>query len=68
LVPPGDSDALASAILSILQDKEARLRFGVAGKRRVEGRFSLDVMLRNYEKLFERIINPRGNVFPAVLT
>jgi glycosyltransferase involved in cell wall biosynthesis len=67
LVPPADSEALAGAILSILEDKEVGLRFGIAGRRRVEERFSLDVMLRNYEILFEQVINSRGSISPAML-
>ncbi len=68
LVPPADSNALASAILTILEDKETALRFGIAGKKRVEERFSLDIMLRKYENLFEQVINSRGNVSPPTLT
>ena len=67
LVPPADSEALAGAIRSILEDKEGGLRFGIAGRRRVEERFSLAVMLRNYENLFEQVINSRGNISPAML-
>jgi glycosyltransferase involved in cell wall biosynthesis len=65
LVPPANADALASAILSILEDKEAASRFGNAGRKRVEERFSLAVMLRDYENLFEQVINSRENVSPA---
>jgi glycosyltransferase involved in cell wall biosynthesis len=56
LVPPADAQALANAILSILKDKEAALRFGMAGRRRVEGKFELGIMIGKYEDLFERII------------
>lgn len=56
LVPPADPAALASAILSILEDGEVALRFGRAGRKRIEERFGLGVMLRNYENLFERVI------------
>jgi len=68
LVPPANADALASAILSILEDKEAASRFGNAGRKRVEERFSLDVMLKNYENLFEQVINSRGNISPSMCT
>jgi glycosyltransferase involved in cell wall biosynthesis len=68
LVPPADSEALASAVLTLLEDTEMALRFGMAGRRRVEERFSLDVMLRNYEKLFEQVINSGGDDSPAMLT
>ncbi len=66
LVPPADGHALAAAILSILEDKEAALKFGRAGRKRVEERFSLDVMLRNYENLFEHVINSKGNPSPRM--
>jgi glycosyltransferase involved in cell wall biosynthesis len=68
LVPPADPDALASAILFILEDKEVALRFGMAGRKRVEERFGLNVMIRNYENLFEQVINSRGNISPVMLT
>jgi glycosyltransferase involved in cell wall biosynthesis len=51
-----------------LEDKDMALRFGMAGRKRVEERFSLDVMLRNYENLFGQVINSRQNVAPDVLT
>jgi glycosyltransferase involved in cell wall biosynthesis len=60
LVPPADPAALASAILSILEDGEVALRFGRAGRKRIEERFGLDVMLRNYEDLFERVITSKS--------
>ena len=62
LVPPADGDALAKAILSLLEDQEVALRFGRAGRKRIEEKFSLDIMLRNYEGLFEQVINSKGNV------
>lgn len=68
LVPPANADALASAILSILKDRETASKFGIAGRRRVEEQFSLDVMVRNYENLFEQVINSRGNISSAMLT
>jgi len=66
LVPPADGDALADAILSLLENKEVALRLGKAGRKRVEEKFSQDVMLRNYENLFEQVINSRGNISPGL--
>jgi len=54
LVPPADAHALANAILYILKDREAGLRFGIAGRKRVEDKFELGKMIRQYEDLFER--------------
>ena len=65
LVPPADSKALASAILSILEDKEAALRLGTAGRKRVEERFSLNIMLRNYENQFDQVLNARNGASPV---
>ena len=56
LVPPADAHALANAILSILEDKETALRFGIAGRKRVEDKFELGKMITQYEDLFERVI------------
>jgi len=57
LVPPADTHALADAILSILKDKETAVRFGIAGRKRVEDKFELGKMLRRYDDLFERVIS-----------
>lgn len=66
LVPPADGEALANAILSILENREVAQRLGRSGRKRVEDKFSLDVMLRNYENLFERVINSRGTLSPCM--
>ncbi|MFA5074095.1 MAG: glycosyltransferase [Nitrospirota bacterium] len=61
VVPPGNSSALAEAIWSILEGPDAAQRFGIAGRKRAEEQFSLDMMIRNYEHLFERVIQNRNN-------
>jgi alpha-maltose-1-phosphate synthase len=40
LVPPGDPDELAAALRRVLDDRQLAVRFGAAGRRRVEERFS----------------------------
>jgi starch synthase len=42
LVPPGDPAALAAAVRQLLADPKRAAAFGVAGRRRVEARFSWD--------------------------
>jgi len=56
LVPPGDASALANAIGAILEDKQMATRFGRAGRKCVEEKFSLEKMIKNYENLFEQIL------------
>jgi len=37
------------------------LRFGIAGRKRVEQKFSVETMIKCYELLFERVISERIN-------
>lgn len=52
-VVPFDAKDLAEAILRILSDKAARLRFGVNGKRLVSREFNWGRVLRKYEAFYE---------------
>lgn len=57
VVPPEDSDALATAINRLLNDPDLRRRLGEQGRRRVEREFTLksmaDAVMRVYEELME---------------
>jgi len=55
LTPPQDPVALAAALGRLLGDAETRHRFGQAGRRRVAQDFSLEVMVRRHEGLFEEL-------------
>ena len=52
LVPPADSAALASAMVSLLRDPLERNRFGAAARARAVERYSEDAMVRTYEALY----------------
>lgn len=52
LVPPKDPEALARAILSLLENKELAKRMGESGKRLFEQKFTRRVMLNNIEGLY----------------
>jgi len=54
LVPVADVDALAEAILKLLDDKHLRKRLGEAGRKRAED-FSMKKVVSDYEKLFDQI-------------
>lgn len=52
LVPVGDTDAMAEAILKLLKDEPLRKRLAEAGKKRAED-FRVEKMVAEYEKVFE---------------
>jgi colanic acid/amylovoran biosynthesis glycosyltransferase len=58
LVSPGDTTALAQALDRLLGDAELRLRYGRAGRARVEQHFRIDQTIGPLLELFERISVP----------
>lgn len=57
LVPPGDADALARAIDALLDDPEARRRMGEEGRRRVERLYTVDLMARRIEAVYDEVLS-----------
>jgi len=60
LVSPGDSVALAEAIIRLLKDKELRHRMGVEGRRRIDERFSAEKMVNRIEDIYRSILKEKG--------
>ena len=56
LVRPGDDEALAARIVSLLNDPARALSFGEAGRRVVEQKFSCEAQLKNTLRLYERLL------------
>jgi glycosyltransferase involved in cell wall biosynthesis len=56
LVPPGDADALAQALVRILSDSRAASRMAEKGRERVRERFSSHTMAEKYHSLYEDIM------------
>jgi glycosyltransferase involved in cell wall biosynthesis len=52
LVPPENSDALAAALMRLLQAPALRRQMGCAGRNKAETEFSLPRMLRDYETFY----------------
>lgn len=56
LVPPRDSQALASGLVTLLTNRQRAVQFAENGKRRAEGQFSLRTMVRAYQTLYDECL------------
>lgn len=55
LVPPGDAEQLGQAILTLLGDRERRLRMGRAGAARVREFFTAERMVERLEAVYQEV-------------
>jgi phosphatidylinositol alpha-mannosyltransferase len=58
LVPPGDADALAAALIEVLEDEPRRLAMGEAA-RKVAERYSWDRIARRLTAIYEELASER---------
>jgi glycosyltransferase involved in cell wall biosynthesis len=56
LVPPRDPETLADRILRLLGDRTLARRMGRAGRQRIETTFSLERMVSETERFYERLL------------
>lgn len=59
LVPPGQPDALAAAIVALLDDAPERTRLGAAGRARVAQHFDVRAMAGALDDLYARLLAER---------
>ena len=55
LFPSERRDILEEKLISLAGDEEKRYQMGIAGRKRVEGRFSLNRMVKGYEDFYKHI-------------
>ena len=57
LVPAGDVEQLAAALISVATDPETARKWGQAGRERVERRFSLQSMVAAYQRVYDDVLS-----------
>ncbi|HEX4346654.1 MAG TPA: glycosyltransferase [Vicinamibacterales bacterium] len=60
LVPPGDSRALATRLLTLMREPDEALRMGDAGRSAVVSRFSFDRMVAAFERVYVAELARKG--------
>jgi glycosyltransferase involved in cell wall biosynthesis len=64
LVPPGDADALAGALVSVMRDPASAVRMGAAARADGASRFSFERMVAGFERVYLNELARQG-VAPA---
>jgi glycosyltransferase involved in cell wall biosynthesis len=59
LVPPGDSDALAEALVTLRRDGVKRERLGIAGAERLRRQFTLERMVERTIEVYRAVLGER---------
>jgi glycosyltransferase involved in cell wall biosynthesis len=61
LVPPRDPDAIASAVLRLLDDEALSARLGGAGFERLGRHFTIESTVRQVQQLYSELLDSAGN-------
>jgi glycosyltransferase involved in cell wall biosynthesis len=60
VVPPSDPEALAAALLELLRSPERAKQMGLAGRRHVYPRFSIERLAADTAGLFRSLLQEKG--------
>jgi len=61
IVPPGDSEALYTAIIQLLDDPDRRITFGQNGRQRIEEFFTTQVIVNKLVELYDELVGCKLN-------
>jgi glycosyltransferase involved in cell wall biosynthesis len=64
-VEPRDAEALAGALIRLLEDEGLRARMGAAGQARARELFTVERMVRDTAAVYDRVLAARGRRTPA---
>ena len=59
IVSPGNPAVIVDKLLELLKDKEARIRIGKEGRKRIEEYFTSEIMVKNTESLYKELLKPK---------
>ncbi len=62
LVPPGDSDSMATAILKLANDQKERHRLAASGKAKVAHKFSEEIMVGAVMALYDDVLGSQSGM------
>ena len=58
VVSPQDTEALAQSLLTLVQySPDTRASFGIAARKRIKENYSIDVVKRKYEELYQKVMS-----------
>lgn len=60
LVPPSDSQSMATAIMDLLRNPEKAVAMGEMGRKEVQEKFTVEAMAKKYEALYFSLLKDRG--------
>jgi len=56
LIPPGDSTALAKAMITLLENGDLRIMMGKAGRSKIDAKFSAETMVSQIKDVYEELL------------